>query len=177
MRGEEQEVNKAAKEVGAGINDQVSKYSDKILDSIIKKGASPKEALGFTNQKMDAIYGQAYRLYNTGKYKEALELFRVLVILDPTESKYTLGVAACLHMMKEYMAAAKIYLFAGMLDPQNPVPHFHASDCYIQMRDKPSALICLEMAVKIAGNKPEYQVLKDRASMTIEGLKKDLLAK
>ncbi|NGX43339.1 MAG: hypothetical protein K940chlam7_01634, partial [Chlamydiae bacterium] len=56
---------------------------------------------------------------------------------------------------------------------ESPIPHYHASDCYIQMKDPISAIISLEMAVKRSGNKPEYKTLKDRAMMTIESLKEE----
>jgi type III secretion system low calcium response chaperone LcrH/SycD len=177
MKGEEKEVTNAAKELGKAVDKETMARANKILESMLVKGKLPREALGFTAAKMDSIYSQAYRLYNTGRYKEAVQLFRTLVLLDSTDSKYTLGLAACAHMMKEYMSAVQLYLYAAMIDPKNPVPHFHASDCYLQMRDKPSALISLEMAVKLAGSRTEYQILKDRSLLTIESLKKDIFHK
>ncbi len=175
MEHEEVEVKKAIEKVGEGLKggDLAAQVAEITL-SFLKTGVLPKEALGFNDAKVEAIYGQAYRLYNTGRYPEAIELFRLLIGLDSAEPRYTLGLAACFHMMKEYENAAKIYLVAAMLDPENPVPNFHASDCYIQMKDPASAVLFLEMAMDRAGSKPEYQVLKDRAKLTIESLKREI---
>jgi len=75
-------------------------------------------------------------------------------------------------MLKEYSTAAELYTVCGLLDSQSPIPHYHASDCYIELGDKPSAIIALEMAVSRAKDRPEFSRLKDRALMTIESLKK-----
>ena len=135
---------------------------------------TPKDLLKITDAQAEGIYAQAYRLYNTGKYKDACNLFRLLVMINSTEAKYALGMAACFHMQKEYKAAADMYMLCSILDPASPIPPFHASDCYIQMKDRVSALFSLELAVQKAGQKPEYKVLKDRALLTISTLKKEL---
>ncbi len=41
-------------------------------------------------------------------------------------------------------------------------PITHSADCYIQMKDKVSAIIALEMAIKRAHGKPEFKTLEDR---------------
>ena len=95
-------------------------------------------------------------------------------MINPTEAKYTLGMAACFHMQKEYKTAADMYMLCSVIDSASPIPPFHASDCYLQMKDLVSALFSLELAAQKAGQKPEYKVLKDRALLTIAALKKEL---
>ena len=123
---------------------------------------------------VEGIYGQAYRLYNTGKYKEAAQIFRLLIMINSTEPKYAMGLAACFHLMKDYKSATNTYSLIGIIDPQNPIPFYHSSDCFMQMGDQASALVMLEMAIKRAGEKPEFRTLKDRAILTAESLKKEL---
>lgn len=176
MKGEEEQVRKAAEEIGKQIADDQNYNAEfgAIAKEIFETGKIPKEALGFSDDRIEAIYGQAYRLYNTGQYMDASHLFRLLMILDATEPKYYIGLAACLHMLKDFSNAAQVYITCSVIDPTSPVPFFHASDCYIQLRDRPSAIFMLEMAVQRAGEKPEYQVLKERALLTISNLKKEL---
>jgi len=104
---------------------------------------------------VEGIYGQAYRLYQTGRYNDASQLFRLLIMINSTDPKFTLGLGACMHMLKDYKAAAGIYALCAVIDPDNPLPHYHASDCFLQMNDKPSALIALELAVKKAAERPD----------------------
>jgi len=160
-------AEKSAKDVGI----------DKAISRVLKGESTPKEAMGMTDAMIEAIYGQAYRLYNTGKYADASRLFRLLVMLVPIEPKFPLGLAASFHMMKDYRNAIQIYTFCSIADAQNPVPHYHAADCYMQLGDLAGAIVAMEMAAKRAGDKTEYKTLKDRALLTIESLKKALTEK
>jgi len=145
-----------------------------ITSKVLKQGMSPKDAMGLTSGYLENIYAQAYRFYNTGKYVEATHLFRMLIMLNATEPKYTLGLAACFHMLKEYFNAIQTYTMCSVLDPYNPIPHYHSSDCFTQMKEYLSAMICLELAIEQAGEKPEYAKMKERAQLNLESLKKQV---
>lgn len=145
-----------------------------LTEKMVKQGLPPKDAMGISNQLLEGIYAQAYRLYNTGKYVDATHLFRMLILFDSQESKYVLGLAACFHMLKEYKNAIQTYTMCSILDSQNPLPQYHASDCFIQMKDYLSAIVCLEIAIKLAGEKPEYAKMKERAVLSLESIKNQL---
>jgi type III secretion system low calcium response chaperone LcrH/SycD len=174
MVKETKKVKHAVKEVGEQIGKEKKEEMEKITKDVLHKGLSPKSAMGLSDAMVEGMYGQGYRLYNNGKYKDSSEIFRLLIMLDPTDPRYTMGLAACMHMQKEYKAAINTYGLCGILDSKNPVPHYHASDCYVQMKDPFSAIISLEMAVKRAGDKAEFASLKDRALLTISSLKKQI---
>jgi type III secretion system low calcium response chaperone LcrH/SycD len=174
MKGEQQQIKKSVDAVGKQVREDQDKQLKDIVKRVKEEGAFPKDALGLSDSMVEGIYGQAYRLYNTGKYQDAGQLFRLLVLINSMEAKYSMGLAACFHMSKDYDRAVEAYALNSIIDPDSPIPHFHSSDCYLQMKDKVSALIALEMAVKRAGDKPEYHVLKDRALMTIKSIKEEL---
>lgn len=173
MKGEQHQIKKATEQLGAGMKTEKVQGVQNAANKTVQKGVMPKDAMGLTDAMVEGIYGQAYRLYNTGKYRDASQLFRLLVMLNSLEPKYAMGLAACFHMLKEYRSAVDSYTIVGLVDPESPVPFYHISDCYIQMGDGVSATIALEMAIKRAGDKPEFKTLKDRALLTIESLKKD----
>ncbi|MCB1112839.1 MAG: SycD/LcrH family type III secretion system chaperone [Chlamydiales bacterium] len=174
MKGDQHQVKKAAEDMGDKLQGETKEQYEQVAKKIVKQGAFPKDALGLSDSMVEGIYGQAYRLYNTGKYRDAGQLFRLLIMIEPTQSKFTMGLAACLHMCKDYQAAVEAYALCSIIDPDSPIPHYHASDCYLQMKDKLSALVALEMAVKRAESREEFKTLKDRALMTIETLKKEI---
>src|SRR6185295_13804008 len=62
-----------------------------IMENVLNKGIMPKTALKLGDDTMEAIYAQAYNLYNLGRYKESSYIFRLLVLLDFTTPKYVLG--------------------------------------------------------------------------------------
>lgn len=174
MKSEQQQIKKAAENLGATLSKEKTKDFQNIAAKAVQQGVMPKDMLGLSDAMIEGIYGQAYRLYNTGKYIDASQLFRLLIMLNSTEPKFAMGLAACFHMMKEYKNAVSTYALCGVIDPENPIPHYHASDCYLHMKDPVSALIALEMAVTRAGDKPEYATLKDRAMLTINSLKQEI---
>jgi type III secretion system low calcium response chaperone LcrH/SycD len=174
MKGEQQQIKKAAGDIGTSANTKDDKDLEAAVRRATRKGSTAKDALGLTDAMVEGIYGQAYRLYNTGKYKDAIQLFRLLIMLNTTEPKYVIGLAACFHMQKEYKSAVDIYSMVSVIDPQSPLPFYHASDCYMQMGDPLSASIALELAIKRAADKPEFKALKERATLTIESLKKQI---
>lgn len=140
----------------------------------LEKYKTAQGVAGVPDDAMESLYSQAYLLYNTGRYKDAIQVFRLLALLNPMESKFIMGLAACFHMMKEYRSASSTYALVSILDPQNPIPCYHNSDCYLQMGDKLSAMAILDMAIKRAGEKPEFAALKQRAMITLDALKKEI---
>ncbi|MEM1282654.1 MAG: SycD/LcrH family type III secretion system chaperone [Chlamydiota bacterium] len=174
MKREQEQVSKSAEEVADKISDDVSEKFEEAAENVVKKGILPKDAMGMDDQMLEGIYGQAYRLYNTGKYEEAGQIFRLLIMVNSMEPKYTMGLSACFHMLKEYKMAIEGYTLCSIIDPDNPIPQYHSADCYMNTGDEVSAVIALKMAIKRAGKRPEFSTLVDRAKLMLESLKKDL---
>lgn len=174
MKHGKQAIKKGIQEAG----EFISKKEGPMFSDLAQRSISGKEAvqaaLGMSDESAEGIYGQAYLLYNTGRYRDAGEVFRLLIMLNPTEPKFLIGLAACYHMMKEYQSAGSTYNLASVVDPDNPIPFFHASDCYLQLGDKVSAASMLEMALKRSDGKPQYTTLKQRAEITLNTLKKEI---
>ncbi|KAF3362289.1 Low calcium response locus protein H [Chlamydiales bacterium STE3] len=174
MKHSKHGVRKAVRDTGEHIHEDNGKDFSKITNKAIKNSGLIKDIIGLTDESAEGIYSQAYLLYNTGKYSDAAEIFRLLIMLNAMEPKYTMGLAACFHMMKEYESAASAYSLVSIVDPESPIPYFHASDCYIQMGDRASAIVSLDMAAAKASDKPEFAMLKERATITLQALRKEV---
>lgn len=184
----EEKIDAATKEAGIDTTDMPQKIASllataggpardtviSLLTAALNKGIMPKQALQLGDDTMEAIYSQAYTLYNQGRYKEASYIFRMLMLLDYATPKYPMGLAACQHRQKDYKSAANIYLLCGTLEPTNPLPHYHAADCYMQLNYSMMALFSLGLAIKAAGTQPQYAIIKERASLMREALKKQI---
>lgn len=140
---------------------------------MMEQEKSSRELYGIKDDAMlEEMYDQAYRLYNTGSFYNASTMFRILVEIDPLKQDYVMGLASCFHMMKRYKPAMEVYQTAGVLDPYNPLPFYHAADCLMQLDDSISAISFLEMAVERSASNEEYRTLKETALLMIQGLKK-----
>lgn len=167
-------IKKATQEMAGQIGTETKENQSNMMKQLLEKGFKPKDIMGLNDTMVEGIYGQAYRLYNTGKYRDAIQLFKLLLMLNSTDPRYTMGLAACYHMLKEYENAIGAYTLCGVIDPNSPIPHYHVSDCYLKINDKRSALIALEFALKRVGDKPEYQTIKDRITRSIDSIKKEI---
>lgn len=174
MKHAKQGMKKAIRDTGDYIKNAGGPSFYELTGKSAKECKAFKDTLGISDETAEGIYGQAYLLYNTGRYRDAGEIFRLLIMMNSTESKYFIGLAACYHMLKEYQSAGSTYNLASIIDPDNPIPFFHASDCYLQLGDKVSAASMLEMAVKRAGTKPQFATLKQRAEITLSTIKKEI---
>lgn len=155
---------------------KVDKMFESTFDDMVEKGMTLKESAQMSPGYLEGIYAQAYHLYNSGKFADAAEIFRLLILYNSMESKYLMGLAACFHMLKEYVNAIQTYTLCCALDPKNPIPHYHSSDCYIQMKEYLSAMLCLELVIAIAGDRAEYAKMKERAQLSLKSLKEERLA-
>lgn len=173
MENVQELIKTTIESVAQGKSEEAKKALYDVSLEVFEKGKIPQEAMGLSGEMVEVIYSHAYRLYNTGRYNEAGQLFRLLIVLNPSESKYTLGLAACQHMMKEYRNAATTYALCSMIDPDSPIPFYHASDCYVKLNDKDSAIAALEVTVARSEGNPKYDQLRDRALLNIEALKQE----
>lgn len=141
-----------------------------------KRGIMPKKALGMSDETIEALYTQAYNLYNQGKYNDAVYIFVVLMMLDPETPKHNLGCAACLHRLGKYEKAAQLYMLCSVMDPQNPLPYFHAADCYIKLKALPLADMCLKNTLKRCGESPEHSIVRERAELMLKAVDEEIVS-
>lgn len=168
--GTKNTIKNAAESVGSNAKKLSAEEYEKVARSAFSKSVSIKSIVGVEDKKVEAIYAQAYLLYNTGRYQDATELFRILITMDSSDVRFYAGFAACLHMLKAYDGAVGAYTLYAMMDPNNPVPHFHLSDCHLQREDFYSARAALTTAIQLAGENVEYKTIKERCQITLEGL-------
>lgn len=131
-----------------------------------------RDAIDMDQASLDELYAQGFHLYNSGQYRDAIEIFQWLMMVDSNEVKYIFALAACFHSLKEYNKAISLYSLNSVLDKDNPIPHYHSADCFIQLADFSSAMLSLEIVLQRAGNKEQYRQLKERSVLVLNGLLK-----
>jgi type III secretion system low calcium response chaperone LcrH/SycD len=170
----EKNQEKTGQEKTGPVLSQEQQDAIKRLAEVSPERMKIQNAIGMSDQIAEGMYGKAYDFYKMGKFQYACQIFKILAQLNPEEPKYFLGLAGCYHNTKDYATAANNYKFCGMIDPSSPIPHYHASDCYIKMDEPLNAILCLEKAIDRCADNPQYQAIKDRSKLSIESLKKKL---
>lgn len=176
MKTTKEVVKETIDNLGVQASEDVKKAIEKLVTDVYEKGMLPKDAMGLSNEMIESMYNFAYRLYNTGKYEQASQIFRLLIMLNPVESRFMMGLAASYHMRKDYFNAATCYTICSILDPRDPLPHYHVSDCYIESGNLELARRELEVCILCAEKFPVFAAIKDRAQMTMQALEEKINA-
>ena len=158
------------------LNFEDKEVAEKIAREVLTKmqenpGMTLKQATGISDQVLEEIYHLAYTYYNQGKHEEGAALFQFLSGASPTTYKYILGLAACFHQCKSYEQAALGFYIALTIEPNNPIPAYYVTDCFLKQGLNDEALEFAEATLLICEEKPKYAELAQRCSLIVESLK------
>lgn len=113
--------------------------------SLIESGYTIADLMGITEDQMEALYSVAYQNFVTKNYEDAAKVFKVLVLYDQTEQKYTMGLAATLQELGQYEKAADIYATAcvqsGLKDPE---PMYFSGICLLKAGKRSEAIAAFQ---------------------------------
>ncbi len=112
-------------------------------------GISEKEISPIPLEQERSFYATAFGLYEKGDYRGAAQLFTQLVLTDPFSEHYWHGLASSKQMAREYLAAVHAWSLVALLREGDPLPHFHAAECFLSLDDKQEALKALDAASEI----------------------------
>lgn len=128
-------------------------YSDQEkLKKSLKKIAMNIETCGmlsphdFNNEDVTLLYSLGFNLYEREDYETSKQIFQRLVISRPYEKKFWMALGACHQMSKSYEQALESWAIASFLDDTDPLPHFHATECYLALESVEQALLALDAA-------------------------------
>jgi type III secretion system low calcium response chaperone LcrH/SycD len=169
-------IKTAVNKAGHHLSKEEKKEHAKLLLQIFEKGMSPKQAMKISDEEMAQIYSFAYHHFNSGKYSDAREMFKLMLMLDPLNIDFATSLGICHHRLKNFDLALPCYMLAAFLDIKNPVCYFYAYDCYVNLKDELSAAIMLGNVIARAGNEAVYAHIKNDAQARLDPLLKKLEA-
>lgn len=158
-------INKLAAGEGP---ESLEDYLDKFVPDVLLKSDNLQQAYGVTNKEMDELYYQGYKYYQEDKYGDSVVLFRWLVILNPFVVKYWMGFAASQQFLGEYEKALHSYAMWALMADDDPMPHFHAYECYKKMNNPQDERKALEQAHRRAVNKPVYSEIRQEIEQCLQ---------
>ena len=141
---------------------------EELARQCLEQGAALGDIRGYTADEMDAVYLLAHNAYQQHKYDDARKLFYFLAENDHTESRYWMGLAACLQLTGEHTEAVAAYGMAALLDATNPEPPLRACECYLALRDLAAArkaLDAVEFVCQSTGGAQAHAATLKRAAL------------
>jgi len=147
------------------------KYKDDLVN-YFGNGGTWQSLLGYNEDVMMAQYKQAYDLYQQAQYKDAAACFSYLTTLNPYQYSYWMGLGIAKQCDRLYEEALVSYTAAEAIDPENPLPHLHLSQCYYALQLNEPAIEHLQLAIETAGDKAEHADVRKKAKVILDHLRK-----
>ena len=97
----------------------------------LERDDRPAPAAAVQDVDDESLYAVGHHLYAQARYDLALPVFGLLLLRDSLERRSLCAFAACLQMQGRPEVALNHYLTAAVLDPNDPVPVFHACECLL----------------------------------------------
>lgn len=161
-------IQEAVRKNQENLTPEESQKLEQVMIDIFENGLFPGEALGFNQDFLDYVYKFAYGLYQKNQIEEASQLYRWLKRMSPLEQKYTVALAHCFIMQKNWLPAVALLMELAYLNPEDPLPFEKMCDCLIEAHDLPGALVAIDKAIERAGDKKEYSTDKEKWLMTFD---------
>lgn len=168
-------IKSAVNKLGPNVSKEEKKEHAKLLVKIFEEGMTPKDAMKITDDEMAQMYSYAYHLCSTQKYEEALDMFKMLFTLDPSNPDFSTAVGVCHHRLQHYDYAIQCYLVSSILAPQNPISLFYAYDCYMKLNEVAPAGIMLCNVIARAGDQPLYAKVKKDAQAFLDQMQQKII--
>lgn len=103
------------------------------------------ESLGqeLSDSELHELYTLGYNLYLSEAYDQSEALFQKITSLKPIMRPYWQGYASSLQMQKKYQEALLPWSMCVLIEEENPLPHYHAAECFLSLGEKEEAFKAL----------------------------------
>lgn len=129
----------------------------------LRKGGTLAEWVGADDSDLEALYAAAYLFYERDDYDTSLRLFGLLLMGNPYDRRFAIGMGMCKQMLKQYEDAIGYYASALIMDFDDPLPSFHTAECLVQIGKRAEALHMLELCLRRA-KAPEHEALQHKVN-------------
>lgn len=134
-----------------------------LLKKQLAMGKSAQEVLELSDGAMNKFYHAACELLDHMRYADAANAFLFLITLNPYKHNYWLGLGMSYQLCEDYEMACDAYEMAAACKIDDPVPYFYLAKSLLSMRDRKSALLAYDLAIKYADCIEEHDQLKKEA--------------
>ena len=122
--------------------------TESFLVDLLEKNDSLDSLKTWNEKEQQLLYAAAFSLYQQQNYKAALPLFTQLCLSNPFEMDFWKGLASSLQMLLKWKESLHAWGLAALLKDSDPLPHFHAAECFFSLDQKEESLKALLQAEK-----------------------------
>jgi len=133
------------------------------------------EAAGVNKETIEAGYGLAFSLYNSGNFKDAETMFKALCLYNHQDERFWMGLGGCRQMNGNLDGAIEAYGMATLWGALgSPAPSVHAGLCCLKKGDKEDARALFDAAAELGDpQNQEHRAYHERARAMLDMLKQE----
>ncbi|WP_281645916.1 SycD/LcrH family type III secretion system chaperone [Parendozoicomonas sp. Alg238-R29] len=140
----------------------------------LQDGVTIAQHKNIPDEVLEGIYGIAYGYFQTGKYKEAHDMFLYLSFHNHNSAKYLAGLgAACFRMGKPEQAIEPLKN-ATKMDKADPGPALNLAHAFEAMGETGKARSALSMVISRCEGNTSYKPLMQVAQAMLQNNAPDL---
>ena len=167
-------LEESIKESSEGFSAEEKAKCEVLMKKMIDEEITPQDAMGLDKTFLEQIYATALTFFQAGKYQKAEGMYRILMTLNPLDERFPMATAACLHKLNKYEEAIQYYGLTSAITPNDPLPFFYSSDCFIKCDAIVEAAVMLKLVLQRVNNQPQYAILKERAERSLESSENEI---
>jgi type III secretion system low calcium response chaperone LcrH/SycD len=146
--------------------------SEKIIsvDELIKniqEGHSIAAAMGFSKEKIEAVYATGYQFFNQGKYEKAMKLFGFLLIHEQSDRRFFIAFGTCLQLLNAPDEALKYLSIASVWEPSDPGPAVQIAECLLSLNRLSEAHDLLKKIDEEFGSLPKFKEISAKVKLML----------
>lgn len=141
------------------------------LVKVFDEGMVLKNVMHVADKTVNALYSIAYHNYNNGKYNEAIKMLDFLIVIDVSDKRFQLAIAACYLMLKKYKEATGFYKQCTIIDKSDPLPYYYMYECYYRRKHYLYAASALKYGIQRAKGNPDYSEYQKKFEFLLDRLK------
>ena len=128
----------------------------------IQEGYSIAAAMGFSKDKLEAVYAIGYQFFNQGKYEKAMRLFGFLLIHEQSDRRFFIAFGTCLQMLNAPDEAIKYLSIASVWEPSDPAPAVKIAECLLSLNRSSEAYELLKKIDEEFGSLSQFKEISAR---------------
>ncbi len=121
------------------------KRQAKRIEEAFNEGRTLRDAMQVPRDVMESKFQFAYQQFAEADHKTGVDLFRYLVVLDPYDSRFWIGLSACWLGRKNPGKALESCFAAVIVDPESTLPLTVCSLVYLHVGSQQGARAALDM--------------------------------
>lgn len=145
------------------------------LYELLHKGKTVKDIIGADAEQMEALYSIGYSQFKMQNFDMAKNFFQFLAMVDHTNPKYTLAIAACFRMEEQYEQAIVLYHMIMQAHPKYVDAYINICECFFKIEEWESLTGVFKLIEKLNTFQPlskfnaqRYQVLQQKYQLRMQ---------